>query len=78
MFCIAFIALSEAMSMVVETPASIRDKTDHLKINDAAKMQYLFWDRGSTLFKMPGRDGGISSTISKSFVSIQHVKPYRF
>ena len=33
--------------MVVESPVLLRDKTAHLKINDAAKMQHLFLDRGS-------------------------------
>ena len=36
--------------MVVETLAQLGDKTDHFEINDAAKMQHLFWDRGSIVF----------------------------
>ena len=39
------------VSMVVGTPAYSGDKTDHLKINNAAKMQHLFWDRGSKNYR---------------------------
>ena len=35
------------VSMVVDALVQLGDKTDHLEINDAAKMQHLFWDRGS-------------------------------
>ena len=34
------------VSMVVETLVQLGDKIDHLEINDAAKMQHLFLDRG--------------------------------
>ena len=45
------------VSMVVETPVQLGDKTDHLKINDAAKIQHLFLDKGSIylVFDLKGR-----------------------
>ena len=41
--------------MVVETPALLGDKTDHLKINEAANMQHLFLDGGSSII-LPSLD----------------------
>ena len=38
------------VSKKVETPAYIGDKTDPLKINNAAEIQHLFLDGGSIKF----------------------------
>ena len=37
------------VSMMVQTSAQIRDKTNHLKINGAAEIQHLFFDREVTM-----------------------------
>ena len=39
------------VNMMVNTPAQLGNKTDHLKMNGAAKIQHLFWGRGSIYFK---------------------------